>query len=578
MTDLVPDQRNSSLAPEHLSVTRHLCAGVYSDRAIRDLVIRVHNTAHRRVAPSYDFDLVPVIRHAWAARALEAGGHAALAAAIVIPLLLGRTWSAVLVALALLACVAVHIEMRRVKKVVRQAVDDSSHRTRSKWKWRVRGTSQQTPLLDRQVAGFWNRIPLRFRRYLKAGAATAALLVGSSILHPAETAFATHLFLGLLGVTATLGALRQHRINRLRTRSDPRPSRLTPREKAVHEQQLHAFVVYCRDDSRSQNEDELRPFNPFGHISPFIGAGEIIHHWNPPMTVQMLRPANGEESRQDREYGIPPFKAHELVHHLRHTMTKLHHDSEDVRLQSNVRDRIYISEADASADRWFLHRSDDVAEIESIINTPDHKAHHFLEVSVPAVGGELVTTVLLRVSLKGRTLSLDFAACALPRTPAEYRRIGRYAEHGIIATILSALRTVRAFPEECTRIYRLAALPLLVAQAVFAQRDWTLAPMPGILIGSKVAVREECAEEWGDVQIDKTKILDHMKIVEQHLLNSIHDFLDSRKVDTSDFDKRATQIISASVVNVGGVNEFTNSAIGTGAQANNVQPQAPRNQ
>src|SRR5262249_59622074 len=46
--------------------TRHLCAGVYRDRPFRDLVIRqVHNDSRRRVAPSYGFDLVPVVRHAW---------------------------------------------------------------------------------------------------------------------------------------------------------------------------------------------------------------------------------------------------------------------------------------------------------------------------------------------------------------------------------------------------------------------------------------------------------------------------------------------------------------------------------
>ncbi|MFC4561313.1 hypothetical protein ACFO4E_05540 [Nocardiopsis mangrovi] len=573
-TDVLPDQSHYSApippAAVHGAATRHLCAGVYSDRPIRDLVIRVHNASHRRIAPSYDFDLVPVMRHAWTARLLESGGHAAIVAAVVLPCFLGRTWSAVLVGLALLACVTVHLEVRRAKKALRKAADDSSPLKRKRW---LRPRAHRKPFLDHSVTGLWSRTPLRFRRYVKAGTAMAVVLIGSLTLRPSETAFAAYLLLALLTATAAIGALRQFRISRLHSDGDLRPSRMTPREEAVSEQQDHACVVYCRGDGTRRDEDEIRPFNPFGQVSPFIGAGEIIHHWNPPMTVQMLRPAEGDESRQEREYEVPPFKAHELIDHLRHTMTKLKRDADDVRLRGEVRDRIFISESDVSADRGLLDRSEAEAEINRIIDTPDHTAHHFLEVSVPAVGGELVTTVLLRVSLKGRTLSLDFAACALTRTPAEYHRIDRYAEHSTTAMILSALRAVRALPEECIRIHRLAALPILAVRALWAQRDRTLIPRLGILIGSKTAVREECAEEWGDVQLDKTMILDHMKIIEEHLLNSTRDFLESKNVDTDDYQQRATQIISASVVNIGGINEFTNSAIGLGAQANNVQPQ-----
>src|SRR4051794_31053243 len=47
------------------TATRRLCAGVYLNRHFRDLVIHgVHNDCRHREAPSYGFDLVPVLEHA----------------------------------------------------------------------------------------------------------------------------------------------------------------------------------------------------------------------------------------------------------------------------------------------------------------------------------------------------------------------------------------------------------------------------------------------------------------------------------------------------------------------------------
>src|SRR5689334_5552148 len=52
--------------------TRQLCAGAYLDRDYRDDVVRkVLLDADHRVAPSYGFDLVPVVEHAKRAMVLD---------------------------------------------------------------------------------------------------------------------------------------------------------------------------------------------------------------------------------------------------------------------------------------------------------------------------------------------------------------------------------------------------------------------------------------------------------------------------------------------------------------------------
>ncbi|WP_326640441.1 hypothetical protein OG884_36280 [Streptosporangium sp. NBC_01755] len=58
------------------TATRHLCAGIYLDPDFCRVVLRqVHNDSTRMVAPSYGFDLVPIVRHAWWAWGLEMVQH-----------------------------------------------------------------------------------------------------------------------------------------------------------------------------------------------------------------------------------------------------------------------------------------------------------------------------------------------------------------------------------------------------------------------------------------------------------------------------------------------------------------------
>ncbi|MGH3923482.1 MAG: hypothetical protein ACRDTT_11550, partial [Pseudonocardiaceae bacterium] len=61
-------------SPIDTAATRYLCAGVYVDRSFRDLILRkIHNDARHRVAPSYGFDLVPVVQHVWRSWLLDTG-------------------------------------------------------------------------------------------------------------------------------------------------------------------------------------------------------------------------------------------------------------------------------------------------------------------------------------------------------------------------------------------------------------------------------------------------------------------------------------------------------------------------
>ena len=57
-----------------------------------------------------------------------------------------------------------------------------------------------------------------------------------------------------------------------------------------------------------------------------------------------------------------------------------------------------------------------------------------------------------------------------------------------------------------------------------------------------------------------------MKIIEQRIIRSTEDFLAEHNVDTTAFQKQATNIINSGVLNMGGSMDISNSALGAGAQ------------
>src|SRR5699024_8152337 len=329
-------------------------------------------------------------------------------------------------------------------------------------------------------------------------------------------------------------------------------------------------------------------FSFFGEESPFLGAGELIHQWNPPMSIQLLRKGSDDKPLHEREHRRPPFAPHELVDHLRAAVTDLRDDEENVRLPVQVRDRVYVADSDVSADRSILEKSVNPAALRGLVDQQDSTHHHFLEVCVPGAGGELVATVLLQIRVRGRTLSLMFAACALTRTPDDFRKVDEYGQHGKRAVLGAAWRDLFRLPRQIRSMGRIVHYPLHLAKIFFdlvdralvlRGRDLTLVPRRNIGIGSRISVRQEQAEDWSKVQLDKSTLLGHIKNVELRLLKATSDFLSSRGVDTSAFEDRALQIVNSGIVNMGGTNDITNTAVGDQAhqqtQKHPAQPSTP---
>ena len=369
----------------------------------------------------------------------------------------------------------------------------------------------------------------------------------------------------IVGVCAVMGAVRQVVLNRLHQAQSLRRPWLTRRLSAIEDQLECEYVVYRRTapDQPDWKADLGWLYQPV----PFTGAGQLVHRWLPPLGIQLLRPGTGPMA--DREHRAVPFQAHELVEHLKMAMQPIGAAADPARMRGfQVCDRLCIAEENVTADREFLQGPRKAEEISRVIDDPHAIAQHFLEIRVSR-SGEVVTTAFLRVTVRGRALSLDFTTCALTRTPDSYGKLDEFGENGTGAVVRAAMRGIRDVPATAAQLWRVPLIPWMLAGAWRARIDRTLIPRRGKRIGTRVSVRDEAACAWADAGHDRVTIYDEMKIIEKRLLGATEDFLDSRDVDTSMFKRLTFSIINNSgFLNMGHLHA-NQGAFGQGAQFHN---------
>lgn len=549
--------------------TRQLCAGAYLDREFRDTVVnRVLLDPDHRVAPSYGFDVVPVVDHAKRAMILDFAQQACF-----VGVLVGAGLASVAVPVTVICALCF---WRLAIRALRVAPDVS----------RLKAKEATDRLLRRTRFVRENRDIRQAERELKLTLSGCGLLIVTPRMvaamrgEPIQGVLWSTLWVivSLAMVVVIAGGAQRHAANRMFHADSLRPKRLSRRQHVIDEQQSSAFVVYRRPKPKPKlkpwEEEPLNwPQEPEDEPALFVGSGELVHRWLPPLAIQLLRPersipgADGKPlPMSEREHVLAPFETDELVEALRSAMEELGDWTDPGSLPGfRVAHRIYVEEAELSVDRTRLSRPLDPEERNKIINDPHNPSHHYLEIRTSATG-ELVTTAFIRVTVKGRTLSFDFATSALTRLPKDYECLAYYREHGLGAVARAALAALWNLPGEVGRSWRLLSTPRLLVLWLRARTDRTLVPRRRSAIGTVYSVREERAVKWIEADLDQSAILDQMKIIELRLLKAAEDFLDAHDVDTSDFKKRAQFIISANVLNMAGRVEIKDSAIGNQAQ------------
>lgn len=555
--------------PEHAgalrqdAATRHLCTGVHLDPAFRTTVLRqVHNDSRHLVAPSYGFDLVPVVRHAWQAWRMETAQHLGVLTVI------GMGFAVNPPAVVITVCALAFWELaRRSGRSALVVLPLRAKEIADHWLRRTRWRSESDDLRHHT-------------RLLRLSGSGCALAVIAALLAawlgedpPVDTARTAAILLVLTAaVVGGRGAARQLSLNHMYGARSLRPRRLSRRQQAISDQQSHPYVVYRRPVPKDPESepDRLGWDLTDEDQSPFVGSGRLVHRWLPPLTIQLLEPvsivdAMEHRPMETREYVDAPFQTHELVASLKRAMAPMGDAGDPNALRGfTMNDRLYIAESDVPPGAAWLRTLPGRDAIDRIIDAPYLAEHHFLEIGA-SVAGEIVTTVFLRVTVKGRALSLDFAACALTRTPAEFHVLNAYRESGAGAVLRSALSALFALPAQVAAAWRLIQAPALVIGALRARRNRVLKPYRGTAIAARISVREEKSTPWKDTRLDEVTIHDHVKLIEQRLLEAVQDFLEDHKVDTSAFKRRADSIVNTGVLNMGGKVDMSQSAVGTHA-------------
>jgi hypothetical protein len=226
----------------------------------------------------------------------------------------------------------------------------------------------------------------------------------------------------------------------------------------------------------------------------------------------------------------------------------------------------------SNADSQNVH--DAIAEA---VANPSNLARHYLECRVESWGGEVVTSVFVRVSLQGRALYLEFSTYALLPTRAEYHLVDEVGGTGPGAVARMIGTTLLSFPQHLLAVRRVTRAPAQLWAAIRPRKDLSARPRAAFRfdIGAAVSAREAAAVVPDESYFQFQDSLQHSKIIERRLIATVGDYLKELGVDTSEFWERARAILNTGVINAGpGSVNITGSAIGEQAKVTTPTAQA----
>jgi hypothetical protein len=203
--------------------------------------------------------------------------------------------------------------------------------------------------------------------------------------------------------------------------------------------------------------------------------------------------------------------------------------------------------------------------ITDAIAYPGNIARHYLASRVKSWGGEVVTSIFVRVSLQGRTLYLEFATYALLPTRNEYHIIDEPKKTSLAALLKAIATELASLPGEVLAVRFLVTAPAQLWAAIRPRKDLDLErrAYPRADIGAAVSAREAAAIGADESYFQYQDILHHSKIVERRLIATVGDYLKEKGVDTSEFWQRAQAILNNGVINTGaGTVTVSGSAMG----------------
>jgi hypothetical protein len=531
----IPGRKDDADIPERHTATRRLCAGTYLNREFRQRLLRdIYNSRERRVAPSYGYDLVQVLRHAWRAWWLELARDA-----VAVALFVAAVLTVPLGTLLMVGLLAVWFAVRACGRVLVDAYQ--MLRERKSYDY-VRGVRFHAKLAAFGLLG----------SFIVVGGAVLAMRLNPQESRMRDDLIQTGLLVALFVLLfAVAGIVRQWQLDRLHNpsavKSNPRRRRL----RTLRTQQDHPVTVYSG-------------------YRPFVGSGLMVRRWSFAQRIVRKR-----EISQDRDEEFPqfqpPFTTNMMVQYLKKSIQQLASATHsETRLPGlTVRDHVFIDGTYVNNVLEALSDPPSPIVLDSIMAKPREEARYHIACQVEAWGGELVTTVFVHISLQGQTLYVEFSTYALLPTPQRFHVIDEVGGTGPTAALRMALQGLSELPDVLHVPRRMLAAPKHLANAYWAQWDTKAGNGMRRDIGAQISARE-IADDGVDNDSDDPStpsrshrnheetsyfqfrdVARHSKIIERRLLASIEEFLKTKGVDTSEFARRAEVILNNGVLNIG---------------------------
>jgi hypothetical protein len=544
----IPAQRRTYESPnpypqDPTTATRHLCAAAYMDDDFRQASLRhVYYQPKRLVAPSFGFDLVPVLSHSLRAR----NGALLRDGAVLLILLVAFFVSAATAVVALAIVVSVQLTKstyRLARDIVRDLRNGSRMNTATLlpraillsigWSvsWFVFGAGLAFVFGD--SSGDLDSLPTGSSN----GAVALAFLV---FLVPVAHALWTQSQLSHLtpGSTVTM----PHRNERL---------------DEIGRQQRGNTAVYSG-------------------FRPFVGSGPVVETGG--FALRLVRPersfldqdtgparhAAEALTEQQREFAEPPFQAYEIIGYLRNHLAGLvpERRAEDQITGFSVEDRICLAGTEVSQ----LSPETPPEVMAAVVQHPTTPARHYLACQVFGWGGQLVTTVYVHIAVQGRSLYLEMTTTALPPCAERYRIVD--TAEGTEA--MAWLRAVKRGLLDTPRIIGRAPATLVGALINTMTGSGSVAGAPmltrGYDYGAQLSVRELGSElvfrngtDLADGVRNLVQVQDiarYQRLIERRVFAAVLDFLDDRNIDTTEYRARAASILNVN----GGVNNIAGTS------------------
>jgi hypothetical protein len=535
------------------NATRYLCAAAHLDERFRSKVLReVLEHRHRAVAPSYGFDLRPVLAHCLAADRRAIGRDALLTLIAVVSLIFA--FSATITTLINVAIVGVLVRLLTPRFGRRLSL-------------RTAGTLLVVLVLLAWVVVIPWLISVAQQIALPDFNSPDGFTSSDGFTSPDEfsqpPSFVSDFSLGLLFVAILWLVLTGVRLQTHNTLVNTlRAGRFNPRRVPPLNHTQEERVSYI-DEAQHGN---LTIYAESRADRPFVGSGWVVESWSLALPL-VPDQQSADPGRQQR-----PLTPDVLHTELRERIA----DLADPRLPADQRvsglrieDRVFLAGV-LSADHPGVDRRTRSPvyrltrdEIRDVMHRERGALRHYQSVRVLSWEGELAVTVFAHFGLEGHLLVIEFVATVLPGILPEYRavdqldRLSLFSGSAIAAKALIELPFVLAkAPINLGRAATRAVTSVLAGE----REQQRAASQLAYDYGARFSVRELAAIAPERVYFQFSDALRHIGVVERRATDAIAELLREHGYSDSEF-RRKSEIYAQNFFTG---NTFNNSAFATG--------------